>query len=307
MIVGITGATGFIGRVLVDRCLERGFETRVLVRLKSKSHLIPSSAQVFQGDMVDESFNPNKFTHNLDVLYNCAGNIIDESKMYSLHVKGTNRLITAASGRIGRWVQLSSVGAYGGMRTGVITESSAENPLGEYEVTKTNADILLKKSGLPYVILRPSTVFALTMNNQSLFKLVKMIQNGLFFYIGRAGAVVNYVHVEDVVDALVACGFNNQALGNTYNLSQNIEIEQMVKSILTGLEIFRVVPRLPESLVKRMVQIFGKLPRFPLTSSRINALTSHCCYDSTKIVNELGFEFHSSLESRFIDFASKVS
>ena len=305
MIISITGGCGFIGKRLVKAHITRGDELRVLSRRKIMG--TQNDIHYFRADLSTNNGDLHGFVEGVDILYHCAAELYDEELMETLHVRGTRHLLDAAKGNVKRWVQLSSVGAYGVYRNGVVNEATSENPTGVYEKTKTEADILLRKSGLPYVILRPSNVFALTMNNQSLFKLVKMIQNGLFFYIGRAGATANYVHVEDVVDALVVCGYNNKALGNTYNLSQNIEIEQMVNSILTGLKIFRVVPRFPEILVKRLVRIFGKLPKFPLTVSRINALTGHCHYDSTKIINELGFEFHLSLESRFVEFASKVS
>ena len=39
---------------------------------------------------------------------------------------------------------------------------------------------------------------------------------------------MNYVHVEDVVEAMFLCGKINLALGNTYNVSQNIKIEKIL-------------------------------------------------------------------------------
>ena len=168
MIVGITGATGFIGKALMHECVKRGFETRVLTRSKSKLHLIPSSVRVFFGDLIDENYNPSNFVNNLDVLYNCAGEINDESKMYNLHVNGTKKLLNSASGKIGNWVQLSSVGVYGVCRDGIITENSKEQPLGVYERSKAESDNIVKNSSIPYVILRPSNVFGSNMPNQSL-------------------------------------------------------------------------------------------------------------------------------------------
>ena len=145
------------------------------------------------------------------------------------------------------------------------------------------------------------------MRNQSLFQLLEMVRKGLFFYIGEVGALVNYVNVKDVVDALVMCGIDDSALGNTYILSQTTEVEQMVESFSSGLDIERKTFRLPELLIRQLTRVFGWLPGFPLTVSRIDALTGYCRYDSTKIIDELGFEFHLSLESRFVEFSSKVS
>lgn len=300
MIVSVTGASGFIGIELIKRLIKLGFHIKVLSR-KNHSHI--PHVETFLADLTDPTSNFDNFLDGADVLYNCAGEVNDESLMRKLHVDGTKLLLKQAKGRVGRWVQLSSVGGYGACRRGIVTEESPERPLGVYEQTKTEADAIVKRSGIPYVILRPSNVFGLTMHNQSLFQLVEMIRKGLFFYLGRAGALVNYVHVEDVVEALLNIGSNNRALGNIYNLSQTTEVEQMVKSFLSGLDIERQPFRLPEWPIRKLAQVVGRIPGSPLTVPRIDALTGSCQYDSNKIREELCFEFISTLESRFSQFA----
>jgi nucleoside-diphosphate-sugar epimerase len=145
------------------------------------------------------------------------------------------------------------------------------------------------------------------MPNQSLFQLLEMIRRGLFFYIGKSGALVNYAYSDDVVEALIMCATNNRALGNLYILSQSIEIEKMVDSCLLGFNVTKKPFRFPEWLVRRIAQIFGWLPGFPLKISRINALTRNCYYDSNKIEEDLGFEFMCSLEIRFTKFAKSLN
>ena len=161
------------------------------------------------------------------------------------------------------------------------------------------SDEIVKNSGIPYVILRPSNVFGSTMSNQSLFHLIAMVKKGLFVYFGGKGALANYVHVEDVVSALVCCGKADNALGEVYNLSQIIEIEEMVTAFLLGLEVRHNFIHFPELPVRLVIKLFGRLPGFPLTPSRFNALTGRCRYESNKIMQELNFEFGSTLERYF--------
>ena len=300
MIVSITGGGGFIGKQLVDRCIQQGYQVRLLTR----HNLSPrKGVKYFVGDLLNIDNNFTDFVENADLLYHCAGEVNNESLMRQVHVHGTNQLIEASMGKVGRWVQLSSVGAYGVCRRGIITEDSLESPCSIYEQTKTESDNLVRKSGIPYVILRPSNVFGATMSNQSLFLLLQLIKKRLFIYIGN-NVLVNYVHVEDVVGALLKCGCDDKALGNIYNLSQTTEIEQMVKCFLLGLGIERNPLRLHEGMVRAVAKVFGKFDRFPLTTSRIDALTGKCVYDSNKIMEELGFEFMTTLENRFIHFDS---
>ena len=144
------------------------------------------------------------------------------------------------------------------------------------------------------------------MKNQSLFQLVEMLRKGLFFYIGVEGVLVNYIHVDDVVEALLLCGKDNRALGHTYNLSQTSEIEQMVAAFSAGLGIERKPLRLPEWPIRQLAHTFGWLPGFPLTVSRVDALTGRCRYESWKIRKELDFEFKSTLDSQFVQLASSL-
>ena len=46
--------------------------------------------------------------------------------------------MAVACGRIGRWIQLSSVGVYGPRTEGIVTEHTPEAPLGTYEQTKAD-------------------------------------------------------------------------------------------------------------------------------------------------------------------------
>jgi len=305
-VVSITGGAGFIGKPLVQSHLSLGDEVRVLSRHPQKD---TEGVRYFQGDLTSSTCELSQFVEGVDVLYHCAGELYDESKMEDLHVNGIKRLLLAADGRVGRWVQLSSVGAYGSCRNGTVTEETRENPIGVYEFTKTQSDQLVRetsvKGGMEYSILRPSIVFGESMTNQSLAQMCKMIQRGLFFYIGR-NAVVNYVHVADVVNALMLCGQLAEAKDKTYILSDAVSLESMAASISKGMGVRPPSVRLSESIARFLSNSIGKIPGFPLTESRVNALTSRCCYDSSAIQKELGVSFQTSLEEAFYNYAASL-
>jgi nucleoside-diphosphate-sugar epimerase len=169
------------------RHLNQGDQVRFLSRRSPSEAGLPNSVNWFLGDLSGTD-DLQAFADGADVLYHCAGEIGDESRMEPVHVFGTRRLVEAASGRIGRWVQLSSTGAYGQQREGIITEHSPLNPRGMYEVTKVASDALVKAASssgaFEHVILRPSIVYGAGMPNQSLYSLIYMIQRGWFFSLG---------------------------------------------------------------------------------------------------------------------------
>ena len=147
---------------------------------------------VVEGDLEKPDDALARFSDRLDVLYHCGAEVVDVRRMYAVNVEGVRALLRAAAGRIGRWVQLSSVGVYGPSQSGVISEDTPVAPRGIYEQTKADADALIMEAGrlrhiASYAVLRPSIVFGTGMPNQSIAQMMRVVQRRLFFYIGRSG------------------------------------------------------------------------------------------------------------------------
>jgi len=253
----------------------------------------------FEGDLVAfDDILP--FVDGVDVLYHCAGQLTDESGMRRLHIGGTKVLIEGASRCIGHWVQLSSVGVYGPVSNGLITEQSALNPVGEYETTKAQSDKLVisaaREGAFTFSVLRPSNVYGEDMTNQSLFDFIAMIERGLFFFVGKRGTSSNYIHVDNVVEGLICCGTMQGAKDMIFNLSDHCSMERFVDIISNELGCKYPRLRLPECLLRVMAGIMGNLPMFPLTESRVDALTRRSIYAVKFIQEELGYQHVVSME-----------
>lgn len=292
MIIGITGGSGFIGKRLVQRHLARGDNVRVLTRNPSDNSL-PDEVELFPGDLTLPEARFENFVDGVDVLYHCAAELRDVSRMEAVNVLGTRRLIDAAAQHVHRWVQLSSVGAYGPVRQGIVTEQSPEQPSGPYEVTKTRADALVRQAAthgaFEAVLLRPSIVYGEGMPNRSLYQWLAMMERGLFFFMGPEGASANYIHVDDVVAALELCATHAHAAGNTFNLSDWCTIEELVNIFTVALGRPAPSRRLPLAPIRLLAAILGRIPGFPLTSSRVDALSSRASYPINHIEKELDF------------------
>jgi len=299
VIVSITGGTGFIGHKLVLRHLALGDSVRVLSRRSLSQTGMPDSVKLYQGDL-SRSSDLLSFVDGVDLLYHCAGEVHDELRMHSMHVDGTVRLINAATGRIGRWVQLSSAGAYGKRRDGNITELSELRASGIYEVSKVECENLVRTaashSAFEYTILRPSNIYGVEMRNQSIFNLIAMIQRRIFFLIGKPGAIANYIHIDNVVDALLLVGKSSYANGQIYNLSDHLFMEQFVSIIADALSVPRPSIRLPEFPIRIGVKLLEVIPKFPLTEARVDALTGRAIYISDKIKSQLSYRQNISME-----------
>lgn len=291
MRVGITGASGFIGSTLAQHHIDRGDDVRALARGRDARR--QAGVRYLQGDLGRPDDSLRRFADGLDVLYHCAAEIANERHMELVNVGGTTALLAAATGCIGRWVQLSSVGVYG-RGHGEVSEESPVDPRNLYEATKARADKLVMSARAANrlasaVVLRPSIVFGKDMPNQSLVQMIGMIERGYFFFIGRPGASANYVHVSNVVDALVMCGQSTNADGRVYNLSDWCTIEDFVWAIADALGRRRPRLRFPEWPVRRAVRLCSSLRTVPLTGSRVDALVSRTRYPIDRIRCELSY------------------
>ena len=176
-----------------------------------------------------------------------------------------------------------------------MTEESPLRPVGEYEVTKCRSDELVleaaERGEIFCTILRPSNVFGPGMPNQSLRGLISIVRRGLFFYAGARGAIATYIHVDDVVEALLMCGeCRGGETARVYNVSHDCLWEDLIDAIASACAVRRPTLRVPEKAVRAVVSLVSRIFRVPLTQSRIDALVCRTSYPVFRISDALGFK-----------------
>lgn len=305
MKVLVVGGTGFIGTRLVRALCGAGHQVRILSRKDPVMLEFDKEAVEFvRVDLLDLGFKLDKVVVGCSVVFNCAGELYNEKLMGPLHIDATLRLVHAcrsvakATGKTVHWVQLSSVGAYGPSvakpsAERIVTEETATEPVGAYETTKTKADELVisaaEEGAFSYSILRPSNVYGAGMPNDSLRQWANVIRRKLFFYVGAPGAIATYVHVDDVVDALILCGCDSRAKGEVFNISNDCPQECLVEAIAEVLNVSAPKLRVPEGWVRLISNVFSGMKNFPVSRSRIDALVSRTHYPTDKLETVLGY------------------
>jgi len=308
MNIFITGGSGFIGRKLVEVLRNKGHSVKMLSRHPA-SKALPGVQEVL-GDLSSALCPFDQLVEDCEIIFHCAGEIRNTEMMRPLHVDATQRLLEAVhneasrTGRTIHWVQLSSVGIYGPPREKanserIVTEKTTHNPVGEYEITKSISDEMIMQAcqdGLMTCsIVRPSNVIGKGMTNQSLRSMGTMIGRRLFFYIGRPGAIATYVHVDDVVEVLLRCGFEQCAKGEVFNVSNDCALEELVKSISIALKVRPPWMRFPEPVVRIFAGAAANIATIPLTRERIDVLVSRTSYPYQKLERVLGFKPEKSV------------
>jgi nucleoside-diphosphate-sugar epimerase len=314
----ITGASGFVGRHLVSRLIDKGFDVQVLTR--TSSHQFPKQVKVTVGDLLNSNFDFNDFVSECDVLINCAGELSNPNRMMELHVNGLKRMLeyiiqlNKINGKLIHFIQLSSVGVYGALDGSVderiISETSKICPGNQYELTKSLADSLIQdmahKNHYSYSILRPSNIVGIGMPSQSFAALLKAIRGKFFFYIGSRSVISTYIHVNDVVDALLVIILDNRSKNKIFNLSKDCRLSDIVLKVTNQYGRCKYFPCLPMWLVQFLVWLINKFIKLPLNKNRINALVSKTTYSSDKIRSVLGFTPSIYIPNFSIDYLKNL-
>ena len=295
----VTGGTSFIGRHLVRRLLERGGEITILTRDITK---VPEEwhgrVEMIEGD-VRKKNSLLKLPFEDSILFHLAGEIQKESLYFDTNVTGTKNIMDLAfKEKIRHFIYLSSVGVFGYPTQNRIGEEVSCHPIHDYEKSKYEGEKILVHSfenyHVPATILRPSTVFGEGSKNESFLGWMKAIRNRMFRFIGE-NAYANYIYVGDLVEALILVSKANLSGKEVFIVN---DAKPMREFINAASEILRVqipqysIPQwialLGANILKPLTKMFGN--HFPLTVSRVKALTDRRIFSTEKIEKELGFK-----------------
>ncbi|MEQ1599429.1 MAG: NAD-dependent epimerase/dehydratase family protein [Methylotenera sp.] len=308
MKIAISGGTGFIGKKLVQHHLTMGDEVRYLTRTDNQP-IIGASAIIGDLNSTDNQLMP--LFSNSDVFYHCAGELKSEALMHSTHVQGTINLLNviekihSLNKKNFHWVQLSSCGAYGQAHPQpsiprYVDENNQDSPSGEYENTKTEADKLIisfakQHDWFKYTIIRPTNVFGVGMRSTAIKRIAQMVKKRLFFYVGNRNSIANFVHVDDVVKAMVLSTNQSKAYNQTFIVSNDCKFSDMVDTIASALQLQKPNWVVNEFLLRNLVNIVGKWIKLPISTTQIDVMTRQTYYSNKKIRNTLDWSPSTSV------------
>lgn len=232
----VTGGAGFIGSHLVDRLVENKHEVFVIDDYSggdSKYHddrvWYSGSCDLRLGKTADsliEKIRP-------EIIFHLAANAAENkaqfspiditSRNYSAFI---NTFTPAIKYGVKRFVFTSSIAVYGSIQT-PFYEVDKPEPEDLYGISKLACEQSLKVMGnvhgIEYVIARPHNVYGPRQNMTDPYRNVvtiwmNAILKGAPYYIYGDGSMRRcFSYIDDVVDALYKCGFDDVA-GRTFNI-----------------------------------------------------------------------------------------
>lgn len=208
-LIAVTGATGFIGRALVDALLPTA-RVRALVRRydDQTDAMARRGVDLALGDLAEPD-SAKYLVRGADVVIHCAAQMgrADPAKSYAINVIGTERLARAArAAAVGRFIYVSSISVLGATRRpeNVLTEDDeAEDTdhLNAYARSKYLGECRLRDAAgadLAWTVIRPTNVYGL--GSGPWFK--SWIRSIRRFPVAVGNVAIDVVHVGDVVQAL---------------------------------------------------------------------------------------------------------
>ena len=284
----VTGATGFIGRLLVDSLLTQGVKVRVLTREPARLHGDRgwSAVEVRQGDLTNVS-SLGGVAKGCDCVFHLAGEIKDATLHDLVNRVGTHNLLREAIwSNAERFVFLSSVGVFGARgETEVLDETAPTHPRNSYEISKLAAEraALMEHaaSQIQVTSVRPAVVYGEGRNPQSdsFFSWARAIKMKRFVQLGR-DFVSSYVYVGDVVAACLAIANDLRTGGEIYTVNEPIQLSTLVSELATCLD----VPE-PAMLPQPLSAIAERALR---TTGRFGSLYNRTVYSMDKL-GSIGF------------------
>lgn len=241
------GGCGFIGSHVVDTLLSQGIKVRVYDRSPERYRAVPDSVDFRRGDFADSSSLAEALvdvdvvfhllstsvpsTSNSDPVSDIQGNLIGSVRLLEL----------MRNAEVRRMVYLSSGGTiYGPPSTCPVSEEHRESPICSYGVVKSAIEkyILMEQHlhGLSPVILRASNPYGPRQGHDGVQGVIGTflwcVANGDPVQVwGNGGVVRDFIHVSDLAELCVECGYSDVTGIFNAGSGQGVSIREILDTI----------------------------------------------------------------------------
>jgi 2-alkyl-3-oxoalkanoate reductase len=299
----VTGATGFIGAVLVRELFSKGHRVRALVLPgEDASGMQKMGVEIVRGDLTIPGSLAGT-CNGIDTVFHLAGRVTDwgtRKQFYTAIYDATDNLIREAAGKASRFVYISSIAAMGmGLHLKGVKETDPTRKSGVYyNDAKADAEALVMSyhdaGNISCTIVRPANVTGPgSVWVRDIIEQMKKLPVPLFDH-GRYHT--SFVYVDSLVDGIIRAGTMDIARGKAYHFRD--EWSATWKEYIT--ELGSLIGKRPRgSIPFRLAWVLGLIlekilnplhVRAPLTRLNVGVLGRDNDVDTTRARTELGWK-----------------
>jgi len=241
----ITGGLGFIGSTLCIRLVKLGSKITILDSMMPGHggnifNIAPvkNDVEIIEADIRDEEII-NKAVKNKHYIFHLAGqndhvlSLTNPFPDIDINIKGSAVLLEACkkNNKDARVVYTGTRGEYGSATKLPVNEETPLNPKGIYELSSLTAQKMFKiyndNHGVKSVTLRLTNIYGeRAQMKHSRFGVANWfvrvaLDNGTIKVFGDGKIKRDFVHVEDVVDAILLSPLTEGALGEVFNIGSD--------------------------------------------------------------------------------------
>lgn len=289
MTVLVTGASGFLGGLVCAELQGRGHEVAALCRRPSSA---PAGTTAVAGDLTDAPALAGAVaTTQPEAIVHLAAEIAtqrDPNRIHDVNVEGTKRLIDAALAANRPKLVFASTVVTGQADGALLDETTVLPVETAYGRSKQEGERLLRDSGLPYVVIRPSHIYGAGGWYEA--EIVKRLrQPGRFAVVGDGENWWDVVRVEDVASAFadaverapsgaiyhvvddepIRYGDFVALTANALGLGRPRNVPVWLARLAAGADPVRAVLRSARSSNARIKQELGWTPSFPTAATGV--------------------------------------
>lgn len=143
----VVGATGSIGRLVVDEALKAGHAVRALVRSLQAAKGLPVNAERVQGDLTVRPSLDGALRDVDAIVFTHGSSRASAADAEAVDYGGVRNVLETINGRPARIALMTAIG--------VTNRAAAYNRSTGIHDWKRRAERLVRASGLPYTIVRP--------------------------------------------------------------------------------------------------------------------------------------------------------
>ncbi|MDD4202813.1 MAG: NAD(P)-dependent oxidoreductase [Candidatus Omnitrophica bacterium] len=285
----VTGATGFIGKHLVEDLSTKNNKIYCFVRdIKKAIPLKKYGVEFLFGDVTDKASLEQIKDRNIDIVYHCSG-LVESSnieKLREVNVKGTVNIcdMMLALG-IKKMIYVSSVAVITGNPETPLTDDMpfcSSNIYGQSKLEAEEKVLEYRKKGLKIGIIRPCMIYGAD-EPHMLGKLVRFAKKRMLPIIGPGENKLHLAYVKNVTQAMIYMA-EKECYEGSFLIADD--------SVLTVKEVFNIIAQGANAKEPVQLPLFitGFLTKIPFIGWKIKFMLKEREY-SVERLKKAGFKW----------------